>query len=121
MSDATERIFSNKWTLTGWTECCPSSCPLASECEASGREESSEKMTAPAWSGSGLKKQRKLHDSQKDDMMARRTGMSLRHSGSKPNQFLPVPFAKQQEVEESVKGPPTKDKRSEDYAVPCFL
>ncbi|XP_023609435.1 LOW QUALITY PROTEIN: LIM and calponin homology domains-containing protein 1 [Myotis lucifugus] len=82
----------------------PLSCPLASECEASGREESSsEKMTAPAWSGSGLKKQRKLHDSQKDDMMARRTGMSLRHSGSNPNQFLPVPFAKQQEVEESAK------------------
>ncbi|XP_059528474.1 LIM and calponin homology domains-containing protein 1 isoform X4 [Myotis daubentonii] len=89
----------------------PLSCPLASELEASGREESSEKMTAPAWSGSGLKKQRKLHDSQKDDMMARRTGMSLRHSGSNPNQFLPVPFAKQQEVEESAKGPPTKDKR----------
>nr|KAF6392410.1 LIM and calponin homology domains 1 [Pipistrellus kuhlii] len=85
--------------------------PLASEWEASGREESSEKMAAPAWSGSGLKKQRKRFDSQKDDMMARRTGMSLRPSGSKPNQFLPVPFAKQQEVEESAKGPPTKDKR----------
>lgn len=119
MSDATERIFSNEWTLTGWTECCPSSCPLASAWEVSGREESSEKMTAPA--GSGLKKQRKLCDSQKDDMMARRTGMSLRHSGSNPNQFLPVPFAKQQEMEESAKSPPMKDKRSEDYPVPCFL
>lgn len=121
MSDATENIFSNKQTLTGWTECCPSSWPLASEWEASGREESPEKMRAPAWSGSQLRNQRKLYDSQKDDMLARRTGMSLRHTGSNPNQFLPVPFAKQQDVEESAKGPPTKDKRSEGYPVPCFL
>ncbi|XP_058402955.1 LIM and calponin homology domains-containing protein 1 isoform X12 [Diceros bicornis minor] len=89
----------------------PLSCPLASEWEASGKEESSEKMTAHAWSGSGLKGQRKLYDSQKDDMMARRTGMSLRHVGSNPNKFLPVPFAKRQDVEESAKGPPMKDKR----------
>uniref|UniRef100_F7HJG7 LIM and calponin homology domains 1 n=1 Tax=Callithrix jacchus TaxID=9483 RepID=F7HJG7_CALJA len=86
-------------------------CPLASEYEASGTEEKLEKMTAPAWSGSGLKGQRKLDDTRKDDMMARRTGMSLRHTGSNPNQFLPVPFAKKQEVEESSKGPPMKDQR----------
>lgn len=121
MSDATENIFRNKRTLIGWTECCPSSCPLVSEWEASGKEESSEKMTAPAWSGSRLKNQRKLYDSQRDDMMARRTGMSLRHIGPNPNQFLPVPFAKQQDVEKSAKGPPMKDKRSEDYPVDCFL
>nr|XP_008523577.1 PREDICTED: LIM and calponin homology domains-containing protein 1 isoform X10 [Equus przewalskii] len=101
----------NKWALTGWTECCSSSCPLASEWEASEKEESSEKVTAPAWSGSGLRGQRKLYDSQKDDMMARRTGMSFRHTGSNPNQFLPVPFAKRQDVEESAKVPPMKDKR----------
>ncbi|XP_054538826.1 LIM and calponin homology domains-containing protein 1 isoform X6 [Pan troglodytes] len=89
----------------------PLLCPLASECEASGTEEKLEKMTAPAWSGSGLKGQRKLDDSRKDDMMARRTGMSLRHTGSNPNQFLPVPFAKQQDVEESSKGLPMKDQR----------
>ncbi|KAM7156200.1 LIM and calponin homology domains-containing protein 1 isoform 2-T2 [Molossus nigricans] len=86
-----------------------SSCPLASEGQALGREESSEK-TAPVRSGSGRKNQGKLYDSQKDDMMARRTGMSLRHIGSNPNQFLPVPFAKQQ-VEEAAKSQPTKDKR----------
>lgn len=34
---------------------------------------------------------------------------------SKLNQFCPVPFAKQRFVEESAKGPPIKDKRSEDY------
>ncbi|XP_057582675.1 LIM and calponin homology domains-containing protein 1 isoform X7 [Hippopotamus amphibius kiboko] len=89
----------------------PLSCPLTSEWEASEREEKSEKVTAPPWSGSGLKGQRKLYDSQKDDMMARRTGMSLRHIGSNLNQFLPVPFAKQHIVEESAKGPPIKDKR----------
>ncbi|XP_078223408.1 LIM and calponin homology domains-containing protein 1 isoform X17 [Callithrix jacchus] len=89
----------------------PLVCPLASEYEASGTEEKLEKMTAPAWSGSGLKGQRKLDDTRKDDMMARRTGMSLRHTGSNPNQFLPVPFAKKQEVEESSKGPPMKDQR----------
>ncbi|XP_062964389.1 LIM and calponin homology domains-containing protein 1 isoform X4 [Cynocephalus volans] len=89
----------------------PLACPLASEWEASGTEEKSEKMTAPAWSGSGLKGQRKLSDSQKDDMMGRRTEISLRHAGSNPNQFLPVPFAKQQEVEERAKGPPMKDHR----------
>lgn len=120
MSGATESIFSSKWPLTGWTDCCPSSCPLASEGEAPGREASSEKKAAPVWSGSGLKNQGKLYDSQKDDMMARRTGMSLRHIGSNPNQFLPVPFAKQQE-EEAAKGQPMKNKRSEDYPVPCFL
>ncbi|XP_011913235.1 PREDICTED: LIM and calponin homology domains-containing protein 1 isoform X4 [Cercocebus atys] len=89
----------------------PLACPLASECEASGTEEKLEKIIAPAWGGSGLKGQRKLDDSRKDDMMARRTGMSLRHTGSKPNQFLPVPFAKQQDAEESSKGPPMKDQR----------
>lgn len=121
VSDAAENIFSNKWALTGWTECCSSSCPLASEWEASEKEESSEKVTAPAWSGSGLRGQRKLYDSQKDDMMARRTGMSFRHTGSNPNQFLPVPFAKRQDVEESAKVPPMKDKRSEDYPVLLWL
>ncbi|XP_074252166.1 LIM and calponin homology domains-containing protein 1 isoform X4 [Saimiri boliviensis] len=89
----------------------PPACPLASEYEASGTEEKLEKMTAPAWSDSGLKGQQELDDSRKDDMMARRTGMSLRHTGSNPNQFLPVPFAKQQDVEESSKGPPMKDQR----------
>nr|XP_005554813.1 PREDICTED: LIM and calponin homology domains-containing protein 1 isoform X2 [Macaca fascicularis] len=89
----------------------PLACPLASEGEASGTEEKLEKMIAPAWGGSGLKGQRKLDDSRKDDMMARRTGMSLRHTGSNPNQFLPVPFAKQQDAEESSKGPPMKDQR----------
>ncbi|XP_058923001.1 LIM and calponin homology domains-containing protein 1 isoform X3 [Kogia breviceps] len=89
----------------------PLSCPLTSEWEASEREEKSEKMTAPAWRGSGLKGQRKLCDSQKDDVMARRAGMSLRHIGSKLNEFRPVPFAKQRIVEESVNGPPIKDKR----------
>ncbi|XP_032129928.1 LIM and calponin homology domains-containing protein 1 isoform X7 [Sapajus apella] len=89
----------------------PPACPLASEYEASGTEEKLEKMTVPVWSGSGLKGQRKLDDSRKDDMMARRTGMSLGHTGSNPNQFLPVPFAKQQDVEEYSKGPPMKDQR----------
>lgn len=119
--NATENIFSNKWPLTGWPECCPSSCPPAAECKASGTEESSEKMTAPAWSGRGLKGQGKLYDSQKDDMMVRRTGTSLRRTGSNANQFLPVPFAKQQDVEESAKGPPMKDKRSEDYPEPLWF
>ena len=32
------------------------------------REEKSEKMTAPVWSRSGLKGQRKLYNSQKDDL-----------------------------------------------------
>ncbi|XP_030891979.1 LIM and calponin homology domains-containing protein 1 [Leptonychotes weddellii] len=87
----------------------PPLCPPASECKTSGTEESSEKMTAR--SGSGLKGQGRLYDSQKDDMMVRRTGMSLRRVGSNVNQFLPVPFAKRQDVEASAKGPPLKDKR----------
>lgn len=118
MSGTTENIFNNKWTLTGWTKCCPSSCPLASKWEALRKEENLEKMTPAAWSSSGLKSQRKLYDSQKDDMMARRTGMSLRHIGSNPNQFLPVPFAKQHDVEETSKGSPMKDKRLDDYPMP---
>ncbi|XP_048068032.2 LIM and calponin homology domains-containing protein 1 isoform X16 [Ursus arctos] len=89
----------------------PLLCPPASERKTLGTEESSEKMTAPAWSGGGLKGQGKLYDSQKDDMMVRRTGMSLRRVGANVNQFLPVPFAKRQDVEESAKGPPLKDKR----------
>ncbi|XP_037685620.1 LIM and calponin homology domains-containing protein 1 isoform X18 [Choloepus didactylus] len=88
----------------------PLPCPRA-EWEASGAEENSEKMTAPAWNGSGLKGQAKLFDSRKDDMMARRTGVSLRHTRSNPNRFLPVPFAKQQDMEEAAKGIPMKDKR----------
>jgi len=75
-------------------------------------------MTAPARSGSGLKGQGRLYDSQKDDMMVRRTGMSLRRVGSNVNQFLPVPFAKRQDVAASAKGPPLKDKRSEDFPEP---
>lgn len=115
VSDATANIFSSKWPLTGRPECCPSSCPPASERKASGTEESSEKMTAPAWIGSGLKGQGKSYDSRKDDMMVRRTGMSLRRIAPNTNQFLPVPFTKQQDAEESAKGPPMKDKRSEDH------
>ncbi|XP_076992849.1 LIM and calponin homology domains-containing protein 1 isoform X4 [Tamandua tetradactyla] len=86
----------------------PPPCPWASEWETS-REE--EKMTVPAWDGRGLKGQAKLLDSRKDDMMTRRTGVSLRHTGCNPNQFLPVPFAKQQDMEEAAKGTPMKVKR----------
>ncbi|XP_053433452.1 LIM and calponin homology domains-containing protein 1 isoform X2 [Nycticebus coucang] len=89
----------------------PLVCLPASEWEASGTEERSEKMTAPAWNGSGLKDHSKLYDSRKDDMMARRTGTSLRHTGSNPNQFLPVPFAKQHDVKEYTKALPMKDQR----------
>ncbi|XP_047422806.1 LIM and calponin homology domains-containing protein 1 isoform X3 [Sciurus carolinensis] len=89
----------------------PLACLLASEWKTSGTEEKSEKATAPPWNGSGLKDQSKLSESQKDDMMTRRTGISPRHPGSNPNQFLPVPFAKQQDVEESVKGLPLNDPR----------
>ncbi|XP_032708560.1 LIM and calponin homology domains-containing protein 1 isoform X1 [Lontra canadensis] len=89
----------------------PLVCPLASECKTSGTEESSERMTAPAWSSSRPKGPGKLCDSQKDDMMVRRTGMCLRRVGANVNQFLPVPFAKRQDVEESARGPPLKDKR----------
>ncbi|XP_049742904.1 LIM and calponin homology domains-containing protein 1 isoform X9 [Elephas maximus indicus] len=86
-------------------------CPLASEGEASGTEKNLEKMTAPTWNGSGVKDQAKLSDSQKDDMVTRRTGVSLRHTGFNPNQFLLIPFAKQQDVEVSAKGSPVQDKR----------
>lgn len=109
--------LSSKWPLTSRTECCPRACPLGSEWETSGTEDKSE-MTAPPWSGSGLKDQSKLSDSQKDDMMTRRTGISPRHPGTNPNQFLPVPFAKQQNVEESAKGLPLNDPRSEGSPVP---
>lgn len=114
LGDATENIFSNKWPLTSWTEYCPSVCPLASECKTSGTEESSER-TAPAWSSGRPKGPGKLYESQKDDMMVRRTGMCLRRVGANVNQFLPVPFAKRQDVEEAARGPPLKDTRSEDF------
>lgn len=121
VGDATENIFSSKWPLTGWTEYCPSVCPLASECKTSGTEESSERTTAPTWSSSRLKGPGKLYDSQKDDMMVRRTGMCLRRVGANVNQFLPVPFAKRQDVEESARGPLLKDKRSADFPEPLWF
>ncbi|XP_069924255.1 LIM and calponin homology domains-containing protein 1 isoform X2 [Oryctolagus cuniculus] len=89
----------------------PLACPLASEREPAGAEEKAEESAAPAWSASGPKGQGKLSESQKDDTMARTTGESLSHPGSSPNQCLPVPFAKQQEVEESAEDPPAKDRR----------
>ncbi|XP_051821580.1 LIM and calponin homology domains-containing protein 1 isoform X2 [Antechinus flavipes] len=61
--------------------------------------------------GGGARGQRKMPDPQKDDMMARRTGAFLKHAISKSNQFLPVPFAKQQDGEESPKGLPKKVER----------
>ncbi|XP_075400500.1 LIM and calponin homology domains-containing protein 1 [Tenrec ecaudatus] len=85
--------------------------PLASDWEAAGMEDNSERMAAPTWNGSGPKGRAKLSESRKDDMMARRTGVSLRHTRSNPNQFLPVPFAKQKDVEGSAKRPPAPDKR----------
>lgn len=112
VSDATERSISAKQPLPGWAECCSSACPLASEWEPAGAEEKVEESAAPAWSTNGLKGQGKLSESQKDDTMARRTGESLSHPGSSPNQCLPVSFAKQQEVEESAEDPPVKDQRS---------
>nr|XP_026242944.1 LIM and calponin homology domains-containing protein 1 isoform X3 [Urocitellus parryii] len=89
----------------------PLACLLASEWETLETKEKSEKMTAPPWKGSGPKDQSKLSDSQKDDMMTRRTGTSPRHPGSNPNQFLPIPFAKKQDVEEPAKGLPLNDPR----------
>lgn len=112
MSDATENSISAKQPLTGWAERCSRACPLASEREPAGAEEKAEESAAPAWSASGPKGQGKLSESQKDDTMARTTGESLSHPGSSPNQCLPVPFAKQQEVEESAEDPPVKDRRS---------
>ncbi|KAM6150760.1 LOW QUALITY PROTEIN: LIM and calponin homology domains-containing protein 1 [Erethizon dorsatum] len=86
----------------------PLACPLASAWESSGTEEKSEMVTVPIWSGNGLEGQRKLTDSQKDDMMTKRCPL---HTGSNPNQFLLVPLAKQLDVEESAKGPPMNGQR----------
>nr|XP_020846666.1 LIM and calponin homology domains-containing protein 1 isoform X3 [Phascolarctos cinereus] len=77
-----------------------------------GAEKSLEKMTARGIQpGSRVQRQRKVPDPQKDDMMARRTGAFLKHTVSNSNQFLPVPFAKQQDVEESTKGLQKKEER----------
>ncbi|KAM6220878.1 LIM and calponin homology domains-containing protein 1 [Rhynchocyon petersi] len=84
--------------------------PLASERETLGKEENVEKMTASTLDGSGLNDQARLSDAQKDDMMTR-NGVSLRQTGSSPNQFLPVPFAKQQVMEEPSKKSSVEDKR----------
>lgn len=75
-------------------------------------------MTAPAWSAYNLKGQSKMADSQNDDMMTRRAGLSPRYTGSKPNQFLPVPFAQKEDAQESAKSTPMNDERSESYPVP---
>lgn len=80
-------------------------------------EENSEKRPASAWGGSGLERPRKLDNSQKDNLMARRAEMPQQHFGTNPNQFFPVPFAKQQVLVESAKDPPMT-KRSEKYPVP---
>lgn len=55
VSDVVENIFSNKWVLIGWIECCFSSCFLVFECEVSEKEESLEKVIVFVWSGSGLR------------------------------------------------------------------
>ncbi|XP_043826370.1 LIM and calponin homology domains-containing protein 1 isoform X2 [Dromiciops gliroides] len=78
-----------------------------------GAEKSLEKMTTRGVQlGSGAREQRKKPDPQKDDMMARRTGAFLKHTGSNSNRFLPVPFAKQQQDgEESTKALQNKEER----------
>lgn len=72
--------FSGKWALTGWTKCCPKTCPLASEWELL-----AEKKTAPSRGVCGLKGQNKMADSRKDAMMTRRAG-ELLLSILEPNQ-----------------------------------
>ncbi|XP_074085637.1 LIM and calponin homology domains-containing protein 1 isoform X2 [Macrotis lagotis] len=79
-----------------------------------GAEKGLEKMaTRGIQPGSGAQGQRKMKpDPQKDDMMARRTGAFLKQNTvSNSNQFLPVPFAKQQDGEESTKGLQKKEER----------
>ncbi|XP_036618827.1 LIM and calponin homology domains-containing protein 1 isoform X1 [Trichosurus vulpecula] len=76
-----------------------------------GAEKSLEMTTRGVQLGGGARGQRKMPDPQKDDMMARRTGAFLKHPPSNSNQFLPVPFAKQQNEEESPKGLQKKEER----------
>ncbi|XP_058526148.1 LIM and calponin homology domains-containing protein 1 isoform X6 [Ochotona princeps] len=89
----------------------PLTCAWACEEETVGTKEKLEKMTALGWSTNGTKNPKKMADSQKDDMMARRTGVAMRHTGSSPNLFLLVPLAKQQDAEEPIKGPAMQDQR----------
>lgn len=105
--------FSNKWPLTGWTECCPRLCTLAPQRETLGTEEKSENVTAPVWSDWRLTDHSKWAESQEDGMMTTPPEISSIHPGSKPNQFLPASLAQQQDMEESDQGSPTHSQRSE--------
>ncbi|XP_067387267.1 LIM and calponin homology domains-containing protein 1 isoform X3 [Emydura macquarii macquarii] len=76
--------------------------PVSVDCHVT-REESHEKLKDHDQSRGGTKNKVRFPDPAKDDMMARRTGAFLKQPGPSINQFLPVPFSKQQNSQERTK------------------
>uniref|UniRef100_A0A803VJA4 LIM and calponin homology domains 1 n=1 Tax=Ficedula albicollis TaxID=59894 RepID=A0A803VJA4_FICAL len=60
------------------------------------QEESQEQLQIPQLQNDGTENNMKFPDPQRDDMLARRTGAFLKQPEPSVNQFLPMPFSKQQ-------------------------
>ncbi|XP_019381585.1 PREDICTED: LIM and calponin homology domains-containing protein 1 isoform X1 [Gavialis gangeticus] len=76
--------------------------PVSMGCTVT-REESHVKLKYHDPISGGTEHKVKFPDPEKDDMMARRTGAFLKHTGPSANQFLPVPFSKQQNSQGTTK------------------
>ncbi|XP_074848779.1 LIM and calponin homology domains-containing protein 1 isoform X2 [Carettochelys insculpta] len=84
--------------------------PVSVSCDGP-REERHEKLKDHELSRERTRSQVKFPDPERDDMMARRTGAFLKQPGPSVNQFLPVPFSKQQNSQERTKELVKPDKK----------
>ncbi|XP_009330713.1 PREDICTED: LIM and calponin homology domains-containing protein 1 isoform X2 [Pygoscelis adeliae] len=84
------------------------------------REESQEQPEIPQQQSGGTENKVKFPDPQRDDMLARRTGAFLKQPGPSVKQFLPMPFSKQQNKQDTARDLEKKNFRPEKCPQVCI-
>ncbi|XP_025067200.1 LIM and calponin homology domains-containing protein 1 isoform X2 [Alligator sinensis] len=102
-AESAQNCLSSSLPLNYTTEHCHGTLsPVPMGCTVT-REESHVKLKYHDPISGGTEHKVKFPDPEKDDMMARRTGAFLKRAGPSANQFLPVPFSKQQNSQGTTK------------------
>ncbi|XP_010211355.1 PREDICTED: LIM and calponin homology domains-containing protein 1-like [Tinamus guttatus] len=83
------------------------------------RDESQEQLEISHQQSGGRENKVKFPDPQRDDMLARRTGAFLKQSRPSVKQFLPMPFSKQQNKQDTTRELDKKAKRPEECPQVC--
>ncbi|XP_027542128.1 LIM and calponin homology domains-containing protein 1 isoform X3 [Neopelma chrysocephalum] len=84
------------------------------------REENQEQLEIPQLQNDGTENNMKFPDPQRDDMLARRTGAFLKQPGPNVKQFLPMPFSKHQNKQDTTTELEKKTTRPEKCPQVCI-